>query len=234
MKVSIVTAVLNSHEIVRRQLLHYMEMKLPEDVEVILVDDGSKPPQKEPYFGINFKLKILHTNDFRPWTQPKARNIGAKEAVGEYIIFTDIDHIIMQDAIDKVRQGTYDVIRFKREVGVLDEQGRFTQDIGMLQMYGYNREKLRISAHGNSYIFKRDLYLDLGGVSEANVGSGTHPNREEKPLKRAVRRLAEAGKIKLCDGDDRPTIYLIPNGRFCGHKDADPLNLFHDLERMTR
>jgi glycosyltransferase involved in cell wall biosynthesis len=211
-----------------------MELKLSDDVEVIFVDDGSKPSHKRPYFKLNFNFRFIYTNDFRNWTQPKARNIGVKEAKGEYVLCTDIDHIVMQDAIDKVREDKYDVVRFKREVGILDERGQFTQDLSVLQMYGYNREKLRISAHGNSYIFKRDLYLELGGVSEANVGRETHPNREEKPLKRAVRRLAEEGKIKLCDGDDRPTIYLIPNGRFCGDKDADPLNLFHNLERMTR
>ena len=41
MKLSIVIPVLNSHEVVRRQCLHFAKMPLPDDVEVVLVDDGA-------------------------------------------------------------------------------------------------------------------------------------------------------------------------------------------------
>ena len=43
MKLSIVIAILNSHEIVRRQLLFLKKMDLPNDIEVVFVDDGSRP-----------------------------------------------------------------------------------------------------------------------------------------------------------------------------------------------
>jgi len=44
MKVSVIIAVLNSHEVVRRQIEHFKKMELSSDVEIILVDDGSNPP----------------------------------------------------------------------------------------------------------------------------------------------------------------------------------------------
>ena len=44
MKLSIIIPVLNSHEIVRRQIEHFKKMDLPDDIELIIVDDGSDPP----------------------------------------------------------------------------------------------------------------------------------------------------------------------------------------------
>ena len=41
MKCSIIIAIYNSHEIVRRQLLHFESIGIPDDMELILVDDGS-------------------------------------------------------------------------------------------------------------------------------------------------------------------------------------------------
>jgi len=43
-RLSIIIPVLNSHEIVRRQIEHFKKMDLPDDVELIIVDDGSDPP----------------------------------------------------------------------------------------------------------------------------------------------------------------------------------------------
>jgi len=43
-RLSIIIPVLNSHEIVRRQIAHFEKMDLPDDIELIIVDDGSDPP----------------------------------------------------------------------------------------------------------------------------------------------------------------------------------------------
>jgi len=48
-KLSIIIPVLNSHEIVRRQIEHFRKMNLPDDVELIIVDDGSDPPLESEY-----------------------------------------------------------------------------------------------------------------------------------------------------------------------------------------
>ena len=232
MKVSIVTAVLNSHEVVRRQILHYNRMNLPGDVEFILVDDGSKPPIH--YRGFeqpNFKFMLYHTQNFKPWTQPAARNFGARRANGETLICTDIDHIVTEELIEIARNPHADVIRFKREAAVLTKEGLFTQDMNVLREYGYNRNGLRIAPHGNSYIINKKLYIALGGVDERYVGTGKYPNREEVPLKRKLKELWQSGKITVIDDSTKPTIYMIPNGRYCGDKDYNPFGLFHNLSR---
>jgi len=244
MKVSIVTAILNSHEIVRRQMCHYEKMNLPDDVEVVWVDDGSDPPIRFLYGkdakidmveDVNFNLSVYETNDKRPWTQPAARNLGVKHAKGEYVICTDIDHIISNEVIETARNpGKWDVIRFSRQPAVLDQNGDFTQDMNVLRQYGYNRNGLNIAPHGNSYIFRRALYIELGGVSEQHVGTGKYPNREEVPLKSKLKKLWKEGEINVWDKPPKPMIYMIPNGHYCGGKDFNPFGLFHNLTRSIR
>ena len=80
MKISIVIAILDSHEVVRRQIAHFKKMDLPDSVEFIFVDDGSEPPLT----GEMRNLTFYYTHDKRPWTQGLARNLGATNAKGEY------------------------------------------------------------------------------------------------------------------------------------------------------
>ena len=221
MKVSIVFAVLNSHEVVRRQLLYFDKMNLPDDIEIIIVDDGSEPPLE----GNIKNLTILQTHDKRPWTQPVARNLGAKAARGEYLICTDIDHIIPRETIDFVYNTDYDIVRFKRYAAILDEDGNISQDMDKLREYGYNRDGLRMGPHGNSYAIKRDLFMKFGG-SQCRC---SYPNRDEQKIKRWTHKLKD--ELKLLNDDNRPSIYMIPNGRFCGDKDYNPFGLFHNLSR---
>lgn len=239
MKLSIVTAVLDSHEVVRRQILHYKKI-LSDDTELILVDDKSNPPLNVEDYDFD-KLRIFRHEIQAKWTQPAARNYGVKQAVGEYVIVTDIDHILMPKLIDSVMNGGFDYIKFRREMAVLDENGEFVQTPEAVFEYGfekerYKRRKFRVNPHTNSFGIKRELYLELGGVSERYVGTGRYPNREEVPIRRILKRLTKEGKIKVFDEttygkDSRPIIYMIPNGRFCGDKNYNPFGLFHNLKR---
>lgn len=232
MKLSIVIAVLNSHEVVRRQALWFSKMNLA-NAEFIIVDDKSDPPLTDfPPFQI-YRYEVPGK-----WTQPGARNFGAKRAQGEYLICTDIDHIISPRLIEFVMQSDYDFTKFRREVAVLDDKGEFVQTREAVEEYGYqgyDRRGFHISPHTNSFAIKRDLYLRLGGVSERYVGTGKYPNREELPLRSRLKALKRAGEIKTVEADEdndiRPTIYMIPNGRFCGDKDYNPFGLFHSLSR---
>jgi len=232
MRVSIVNAVLDSPEVVRRHVLHYQKIGLPDDVEWIIVDDGSEPPLPE-----NDMYRLFQTNDKRAWTQPTARNIGVKHTKGEYLILTDIDHIISRDVIELARSTDADLIRFKRYAGVLDKNGDFTQDWDVLKQYGLKekyRDSLRLSPHSNSFIIKKDVYINYGMVSERFVGTGAYPNREEIPFKNRINKAIGAGDVKYAGDDNRPSIYMIPNGRYCGDADYNPFGLFHTLNRLGR
>lgn len=233
-KVSIIIPILNSHEIVRRQVLYFEKMGLPKDVELIFVDDGSTPPIEVK---TDLPLTLIHTNDFRDWTWPLARNAGAKTAKGDYFIMVDLDHIISKDFIEKTLNFNGDHIRINREFAVLDEDGNLTQDRDVLEKYGLPKDKpLQFNPHRNQFAIHRDLYWKLGGFREDRIGK-PYPQREDGDFAAKWRKLYEAGEIK--DFDDlvgyeyRPILYMFPNGKYCGDVDHNPFNLFHTLTRKT-
>ena len=230
MKLSIIISVLNSHEIVRRQTLYFEKMGLPDDVEVLFIDDGSNPPLQSPYIA-------YRTNDKRPWTVELARNRGAKIARGEYLLMTDIDYIIPLNAIEAARKLKEDKMGLKRQFGVLTEQGEFTQDHDVLRQYGLLEQritdkKLRMPPHPNNFVMKKETFWMLGGYREDLVGN-PYPNGGDRKFKRVWAKAYAEGKVTIQHPSLRPIIYMFPNGQFCGDVDYNPFNLFHDLSRKT-
>lgn len=154
MKCSIVIPVLNSHEVVRRQIL-YLDRIMRDNFEVILVDDGSEPPLISESLDW---LKIIATNDTRPWTHHKARNIGVDHASGKHVLLTDIDHIVSEEMLEEISSFKDGWRKFHRKHAELDEGGRLV-NIG---------ENIRI--HVNSFLIRRDTYKKLGGYDEQYFG----------------------------------------------------------------
>jgi glycosyltransferase involved in cell wall biosynthesis len=240
MRISIVVPVLNSHEIVRRQLLHFAQIGLNDltDVEVIVVDDGSDPPIQVPECPLH-RFTLLATHDTRPWTSAVARNVGARAAVGEYLIVVDVDHILSRDLIDRCRALTEDRMGFLREYGMLDDQGVFTQDSAALVDFGLPEARskgagLHIGYHTNQYCIRRALFWDLGGYREDVVYDLPYPQPVDKLFKRAFDDRITAGTATQCI--NRPTIYMFPSGQHCagGDVDTNPFGMFHDLTRKTK
>jgi glycosyltransferase involved in cell wall biosynthesis len=242
MRVTIIHPVLNSHEIVRRQLLHYDKIGIPEDTEVIIVDDGSDPPieaEPRPW------LRIIQTNDKRPWTSSLARNTTAPQAKGEYIIFADLDHIITKEIIELVRNFNGDFMRFNRAFAILDEEGNISQDLEVLREYGLSDHRIKkygtfLNPHRNQYATRKDFFINvMKGYNERLILTKPYPQREDGNFSRRWDELHKAGKVR--DFDDivgykhRANILLFPSGKYCegGDVDADPKGLFHTLTRKT-
>lgn len=242
MRVSIIIPVLNSHEIVRRQILHFEKMPLPDDCELIIVDDGSDPPLKTE----SKIARIIYTNDKRPWTSSLARNTTAPQAKGEYIIFADCDHIITKEMIDIVRTFTGDFVRFNRAFGVIDEEGNITQDLAVLKDYGLSEKRISVhgtylNCHRNQYATRKGFFIDvMKGYNERLILTKQYPQREDGDFSKRWDRLHEAGAVRDFDDlvgyEHRATILMFPGGKYCEGEDvdADPKKLFHTLTRKTR
>jgi len=232
MKLSIIINIYNSHEAVRRQALYFGLMNLPDDIEFIFVDDGSNPPLG----GYNLKnLRIHCTNEKRPWTQGLARNAGVKIAEGEYILMTDVDHILSKEAIMDSYNFTGDKMIFPRFLAILDENGKLTQDSKILEEYGMDIERvgskrgLYASYHGNTFTIKKSTFEFLGGYPEKACTYGYHAvsrQGEDSYFNKTWNHWAVKQDIKPVVGSK---IYMFPTGRFNKYNDLNPKGLFHTL-----
>jgi glycosyltransferase involved in cell wall biosynthesis len=83
------------------QLLDVLAPQMRDDVEVIVVDDGSKEPFKTDHKFV----KVIHKENGGCAT---ARNVGIDKAEGEYISFIDADDLVARNFIEKVLEKTKD------------------------------------------------------------------------------------------------------------------------------
>ena len=75
--------------------------------ELLLYDDGSTdstPQICEEIAKNDSRIKVIHTNDFRPTGPYLGRNLGIDEAAGQYIYFMDDDDYIDSLALEKLVQ----------------------------------------------------------------------------------------------------------------------------------
>jgi len=232
MKLSIVICVYQSYEIVRRQMKYFKSLNLPDDIEIILVDDGSNPPHE----GYDLKnLTIHYTNDKRPWTQGLARNAGIKIATGEHVLATDIDHILSKEAIMASYEFNGERMMFPRYFAVLDEDGVLSQDVEILEDYGMDMSRLKTkrglyaSYHGNTYTIRKSTFERLGGNPEKACTYGHHATLkqgEDSYFNQKWNRWAKKHNVGIETG---PRIYIFPIGRYHKDYDLNPKGLFHTL-----
>jgi glycosyltransferase involved in cell wall biosynthesis len=233
-KVSIIIAVLDSHKIVRKQIKYFRRLSLPDDVEIILVDDGSNPPLIFPDHGIK-NLTICATLNFKPWTQPCARNLGARIALGEHLMMTDIDHIFSKEAILAVRDFDGDKMRFPQAFAVLNAGGGLVQDPEILFQHGLSKEYYQVKGlvaghHVNTFAIRKSVYMDLDGYHPKYCEMGIHALHEDSKFYHNYLKGMASGKYK--EMKMGPDVYVYPGMAKCKSiAEIDPLNLFHKLSR---
>src|SRR5262245_56606462 len=169
-KLSLIVTVLESYQVVRRQMLHLGRI-LPSECELVLVDDGSEPSLDDVCDSVpnSFAFTLHRTLDRRPWTQPRARNIGAAIARANRLLFFDIDHIVSEDVLGCCLTYQGDKLHWTRVPGVLDELGRVVTDRETLIEHGMTDNTP--SVHANSFMIRRELFVRLGGYDERFCGS---------------------------------------------------------------
>jgi len=225
MRLSIIIPVFDSHKVVRRQIRHFNGLALPPDVEIILMDDNSNPPLREvfPNYKDARNLGIYPTCDKRPWSNACAKNLGAKIAEGEYLFFTDIDHILPIEAIRAAHQFTGDKMEFTRQFAVLTNRAKITQDRSVLRKYGHRRKRVRTYRHTNTFAMKREIFWAMGGYNEDDCDWGRQDHRDDTHLHNKYRRFRKSHGFEPAVVG--PVTYVFPGTQ------EDPQGLFHKLER---
>lgn len=129
-KLSIIIPYYNADEYIG-ELLSVLEKQITDEVEVVLVDDGSKIP--------------FETN--KPWIQvhrkenggcASARNVGLLYAKGEYIQFIDADDLVPPYFIEKLFK------KFEEKPDMIDYSWRSLNKEGLQQGYKLRNSKDRL------------------------------------------------------------------------------------------
>lgn len=236
MKLSIIISILNSHTIVTKQLRYLRAIlsnsEFNQNCELLFADDGSDPPLLPTIesvlgksqsksdniidFNPGFRFRLLVTNDFRPWTQPLARNKLALIAEGEYLFMTDIDHILTEEALKYCLHFTGDKVVFRQYTASLDEDCKIVIDNSVHRL-----EALRKLINFNTFLIKKTIFNDLlKGYSESTAGNYSTDTRD---ICTRYMKLFLDKKVKA-EGLANPCIYSY----------KDPENnptLFHSLKR---
>ena len=222
---SLVISVLASYDVVRRQC-RYLKTSLPDDWELVLLDDGSQPPIPMPETRPRH-FTLITTRDTRRWTQALARNLGARLARGKYVFFTDIDHIVSLEAFADVSRFAGSRMLFPRAFAVLDDDGQVRRDPELLRAQGWKDEEgvgppRGSRVHQNTFAIRRDLFVDglQGGYDESLCGQG-HYVPEDVEINGRYAQLVAAGRAAP-DVLGRE-MYVYP--------DPASSDQFHDLER---
>ena len=174
-KYALIIAVLESYEYVRRQILFMNEFmgNYPE-WEVIIVDDGSSPElESEVDFSkANFRIRVVHSNDTRDWSQPCARNLGAKITSADLLLFTDIDHVVTEGVIRDCMAFKGDKLHFYRVRGVLSTGGVMEYDRETLIDHHCPVDRVnQRDQHYNTFAVRHWIFDVMGGYDEAYCGS---------------------------------------------------------------
>lgn len=122
---------------------------------VIVVDDGSptKPARWEVLGGVglaSFRLYRIGV-DVR-WNWLACRNLGAAEALTDWMLMTDMDHVLPPETLTEILTG-----KLKRE-----RVYRFAR-VSAPTMEPYKE-------HPNSWLFTREMFLKIGGYDERFSG----------------------------------------------------------------
>jgi predicted glycosyltransferase involved in capsule biosynthesis len=218
-QLSVIVSVLESYEVVRRQLL-YLNSVLTPECELILVDDGSEPPLGPICESVpkQFAFRLHCTHDRRPWTQPRGRNRGAALARADKLLFFDIDHILTREIIHACLYYGGDKLHWVRAPAVLDADGRLVTDSDVLRSYGLTDS--RPSVHGNSFLIRRPLFERLGGYDERFCG---RYGGDDIDFNARYDRLCDLGLARPAEVQGHGYVYPNPA--------QDERKMFHSLSR---
>jgi hypothetical protein len=231
-KVSVCISIYQSYGALARQVKYFNKMHLPDDVEFIFIDDGSNPPFNRQDYELN-NLSIYATGNTLAWTQGLGRNLGAEKAIGEYLLMTDIDHILSREAIEDVRQFTGDRMMFKRYFGILTEDGDLSQDLEVLRDYGLDvdhRQGLYAGTHMATFAIRKTIFEALGGYAPEHSSMGYHPisrQGDDCHFNTRWNRYARRHSLQTVAGSP---IYIFPITRHHITGETNPKGLFHNLK----
>ena len=166
---SVIIPVYNCERYVKRAAESVLSQPCAEELELILVDDGSTDRSGS----ICDEIAAAHSNVICVHKQneklPAARNSGIEAACGAYLAFLDADdwwqnNVFTEELIEAIRKSEADLVRFRfRQVSVsIRYEHTFFFSEGLFSFEPPEAKKEAVVSFCANYFFKRRLCIDNG------------------------------------------------------------------------
>lgn len=191
-----------------------MPAELRSRLHVVLVDDcspkGARPSAKSVSVEGLGSLRIYRLTEKKRWNWLACRNLGAKVATTQWVLLTDIDHVVPAETIDRIVSGDLDqldVYRFKR----VTVEHPWPYDVASLTTY---------KPHNDTWLLTRDLFFDqrVGGYDERLSGCYGTSGEFRDRLVRAARAQVVLNEVivrypreVIPDASTLPSVYTRKN-----------------------
>jgi glycosyltransferase involved in cell wall biosynthesis len=165
MNISVVIPARNDIENLKKCINH-IKASIKKPSEILVVDDASDPGLDK---GLSDRdISIIKFNEQRG--PASARNVGAKAAKGDVIVFLDSDVFIKKDTIEKI---AYEFEEYGEDavVGVFDDYQQYRSFFGdyknLWMKYSYEKIPERAALFYTSLAaVKKSVFLKTGGFDE--------------------------------------------------------------------
>lgn len=155
MRITQIMAYYDNPTMLKRQLenIASYSQELKDRLELIIVDDCSPrwPATIEVDAGI--PIQLFRTKVDIPWNQDFCRNLGAMKAKTDWLLLTDIDHLVPEDTMANL---------FRKKDFKLNFAYKFER-VSAPEMQPYK-------PHPNSWFMTRNFYWIVGGYDERFAG----------------------------------------------------------------
>lgn len=166
-KLSIIIPVYNAEKYIKECLDSILLENRNNEIEVIVVNDGSEDKSSEIYNKYVDKEIVVYENSNKGVSY--TRNFGIKQASGEYIMFVDADDKLSNGWFEKIADSmneNYDIVYFSNKIPESLNNNEIIKYI-----IGDNDKKICISAPF-SKIFKRSFLLKNNIFFKENIING--------------------------------------------------------------
>jgi glycosyltransferase involved in cell wall biosynthesis len=159
---SIIIPSYNRAHIISRAIQGVLDQTF-QDFEIVIVDDGSKDHTKEilKEYSDNFKIKYVYQNNAGVCA---ARNTGAKQAEGEFLIFLDSD-----DTVEKSWLEDFYHLANQNKEWLFCSMKVVKQDSSEYMVSAlspYKNKKIKGNSIPGSWAIKKDIFLRVGLFDE--------------------------------------------------------------------
>lgn len=131
--------------------LQALPIMVKQYLELVVVDDGS-PRWPAHSYKIGMPMQVFRIEEDIRWNQDAARNLGALYATGDWLLLTDMDHMVAPRSWEHL-------IEHEWEVDRVMTFGR----VSAPNMTAYH-------PHPNSWLMRREMFERIGGYDERLAG----------------------------------------------------------------